>query len=97
MSLLRLQGLRSMLSPVHQSEDRAGRHVFIPEGRISCLPRRKLRTSLRNFRRVLGTCCPWCCMGRRVSGSGLGMSRMRMAAAFVSPLMLWPAVVLFPG
>jgi len=58
--------LRSMFSPVHRSEDRAGRHVFFPEGRTSCLPRRKLRMSLRNFRRVLDvTYCPWCCMGRR--------------------------------
>ena len=36
------QGLYSMLPPVHRSEDSSNRHVFFPEGMISCLPRRKL-------------------------------------------------------
>jgi len=42
LSLWVWQGLRSMLPPVPRSEDRASRHVFFPEGMISCLPRRKL-------------------------------------------------------
>jgi len=68
LSLWRLQGLCFTLSPVHRSEDHAGRHVFFPEGMISCLPRRKLRMSSRNFCRVLdATCYPWCCMGYRAS------------------------------
>ena len=64
----RLQGLHFMFSPVHRSKDRASRHVFFPQGIISCLPRRKLRMSSRNFCRVLdATCYPWCCMGYRAS------------------------------
>jgi len=60
------QGLRSLLPPVHRSEDRAGRYVLFPEGMISYLPRRKIGMSPCLFRRDLVVmCCTWYCTGRK--------------------------------